>query len=174
MFLLELGDVMLFTAISLMLAAQDGEATVALESDTIVAHSRPVGRSSSAAGLIETIGIRITSPEGELWRGTVRVGRNTSSSYHQSLSQPPANACPANEESDRSESRSLNFSVYAPESDRGPQYNVNVSWARPTVGANCRGSGTRTVQISDTLELKPGERRVIEGDAGLRVEVSRP
>ena len=54
-----------------------------------------------------------------------------------------------------------------------PSYRFDASWARPVVSADCGESGTRTVQISQAIVLQPGQTTMTEGDAGLRVELTR-
>jgi len=54
-----------------------------------------------------------------------------------------------------------------------PSYRFDASWARPVLSADCGESGTRTVQVSQAVILQPGQTTVTEGDAGLRVELTR-
>jgi hypothetical protein len=109
-----------------------------------------------------------------LWQGTLRVGQNQGGSYSQSFPQASAEICPPNSSYDRSERSSLNFNVYVQNYGQGrPSYRVDASWGRPIKVANCGESGTRTVQINQGVFLDPGETATIEGDAGLRVELTR-
>jgi hypothetical protein len=122
----------------------------------------------------ENIVIRVSSPEGMLWEGTLRVGPNQGASYQQNFSQAPAQLCPPGSYYDRSERRHLNFSINAQHNQQtGPSYRIEASWARPVESQACGESGTRTVQISQTVQIVPGEPTVIEGDAGLRVRLVR-
>ena len=130
---------------------------------------------AAAEAQIETIGVRVSSPEGVLWQGTLRVAQNQGGSYSQSFSQASADNCPPNSSYDRSERSTLNFNVYVQNYGQGrPSYRVDASWGRPIKVANCGESGTRTVQINQGVFLDPGETATIEGDAGLRVELTRP
>ena len=138
-----------------------------------VAHARMVP-AAAAESPIETLAVRISSPEGLLWQGTVRVGQNQSGSYSQSFSQASADNCPPNSPYDRSERSSLNFNVYVQNYGQGrPSYRVDASWGRPIKVPNCGESGTRTVQINQGVMLDPGQSATIQGDAGLQVELTR-
>src|SRR5215211_6527825 len=123
---------------------------------------------------VDELAIRISSPAGPLWQGTLRVAMNQGASYSQSLSQASTELCPAGVPYDRSERSSVSFNIYAQNYGQGrPSYRLDVSWGRPIVDANCGESGTRTVQITQSVTLDPGQTATIEGDAGLRVELSR-
>lgn len=123
---------------------------------------------------METLGVRLSSPEGVLWQGNLRVGANQSASYSQNLSQASPEVCPAGSPYDRSERSAINFNVYVQNNGQwGPSYRVDASWSRPIHAARCTESGTRTVQLNHTIVIEPGQTSVVEGDAGLKVEVTR-
>jgi hypothetical protein len=146
----------------------------ALLLQTTAVTDRMVASSGAAEGQIDGISVRVSSPEGVLWQGTLRVANNQGASYSQNLSQASTQICPPNSPYDRSERSSVSFNVYAQNYGQGtPGYRIDASWARPIKEANCLESGTRTVQINHVVALEPGQTTVIEGDAGLRVEVTR-
>ena len=123
---------------------------------------------------IENLAIRVTSPQGVLWQGNVRVSPNQGASYSQSFSQASPVTCPPNSPYDRTERSSINFNIYA--NDNGAQgfiYRLDTSWQRPSADAGCGERGTRTVSVTKAMALEPGETGIAEGDAGLRVEVTR-
>ena len=123
---------------------------------------------------LENLSIRLSSPQGVLWQGSLRVSQNQSASYSQNWSQASAQVCPAGMPYDRSERSSINFNVYVQNNGQyGVSYRVDASWARPILAPDCGESGTRTVQLNQGLRLEPGQTSVIEGDAGFRVEVTR-
>ena len=133
-----------------------------------------IGPPTTAENQIDQLSVRVSSPQGVLWQGALRVANNQGASYSQNLSQASTNVCPPNSPYDRSERSSVSFNVYAQNYGQGtPSYRVDASWARPIKEANCLESGTRTVQINHAVALQPGQTAVIEGDAGLRVEVTR-
>lgn len=156
---------MLLTAAAMMLMVRSD--------DVIITHSSRPLRSAAAPAQVDTLHIRISSPEGLLWQGPVRVSRNQGANYQQSLGQAFPDPCPPDGGYDRSERRHINFNIYSQQSERGAQYRLDVSWARPIIDSSCGETGTRTVQINKTVLLNPGESQSIEGDAGLKVEVSR-
>ena len=123
---------------------------------------------------IDELAVRISSPAGLLWQGNLRVAQNQGATYSQNFSQASPTVCPPNSPYDRSERSSINFNVYVQNSGEcGPIYRIDASWQRPIDEAGCGERGTRTVQVNKTLALDPGESGVVEGDAGLRVEVTR-
>lgn len=123
---------------------------------------------------VENLAVRLSSPQGTLWQGTLRVSQNQSASYSQNWSQASPQACPAGVPYDRSERSSINFNVYVQNNGQyGMSYRFDASWARPILASDCGESGTRTVSLNQALRLEPGQTSVIEGDAGFRVEVTR-
>jgi hypothetical protein len=142
-------------------------ATIAVAEDRIVA-------TPAVPAQIQTLGVRVSSPQGVLWQGSLRVAENQSASYSQNLSQASTELCPPGSPYDRSERSSVSFNVYMQNYGQGrdPSYRIDASWARPIKDANCGESGTRTVQINQAVMLEPGQTSVIEGDAGLRVELT--
>jgi len=123
---------------------------------------------------IVELAVRISSPAGLLWQGNLRVAQNQGASYSQNFSQASTTPCPPNSSYDRSERSSINFNVYGQNNgESGAIYRIDASWQRPIEEAGCGERGTRTVQVSKGLALDPGESGVVEGDAGLRVEVTR-
>lgn len=149
--------------------AQHGRAPIIVTSERI---ARPT--SSEPPRTLERIGIRVTSPEGVLWEGSLRVGPNQSANYSQSISQASAELCPVGSSYDRSERRNLNFSINPSYNQQlGQSYRMDASWTRPMRGDACYDSGTRTVQINQTVTIETGKTEVVEGDAGLRVELRR-
>jgi hypothetical protein len=128
---------------------------------------------ASAPAQIETNAVRVSSPEGILWQGSLRVSPNQGASYQQNFSEAAPDVCPPGSPYDRSERRNISFNVYSQNSSQPGLYQIDASWGRPIRGQGCSGSGTRTVQVNKTLTLQPGETAVVEGDAGLRIEVTR-
>ena len=150
-----------------LLILQDSSVAVMTVSDRI---TPPPAVSPS----MQTLAVKVSSPQGVLWQGTLRVAENQSASYSQNLSQASTVVCPPGSPYDRSERSSVSFNVYTQNNGQGrPNYRLDVSWGRPIVDANCGESGTRTVQITQSVTLDAGQTATIEGDAGLRVELGR-
>jgi hypothetical protein len=136
----------------------------------------PVVRTATPQALrsVETVAVRITSPEGLLWEGSLRVGPYQNGSYNQSISQASDNVCPREPHYDRAERSQFTFGIYAPTGERSAQnYRIDASWARPVKGEMCVETGTRTVQMSQMVSIAAGETKTISGDAGFRVQLSR-
>lgn len=158
----------MLTSVAALLLAQT---TIAIES---VARDRIVAPPAGLEMQVHDLAVRVSSPAGMLWQGTLRVAQNQGASYSQNLSQASPISCPINAPYDRSERSSVSFNVYVQHSgEYGPIYRIDASWGRPTGEEGCGERGTRTVQVSKGLSLDPGETGVVEGDAGLRVEVTR-
>jgi len=128
---------------------------------------------SATEAQIDELAVRISSPAGVLWQGNLRVAQNQGASYSQNFSQASPTLCSLNSPYDRSERSSINFNVYVQNNGYGSIYRVDASWQRPTDDTSCGERGTRTVQVNKALSLDPGESGIVEGDAGLRVEVTR-
>jgi hypothetical protein len=125
-------------------------------------------------GQVHELAVRISSPAGLLWQGNLRVAQNQSANYSQNFNQASPIICSNPSPYDRSERSSINFNVYVQNNgEYGPLYRFDASWQRPTEETGCGERGTRTVQVSKALGLDPGESGVVEGDAGLKVEVTR-
>ncbi len=121
----------------------------------------------------EIIAVRVEAAGAVLWDGTLRIAPNQAASYQQHLNQASAFQCPPDTPHDRSERRQLTVNIYANQTpQQGRSYRVDASWQRPIPQQACLEGGTRTVQITQAVSLMPGESKTIEGDAGLRVQLT--
>ena len=150
-----------------LLILQDSSVALMRASDRI---ARPPAVSATT----QIIAVRVSSPQGVLWQGTLRIAENQSASYSQNMSQASTVVCPPGSPYDRSERTSVSLNVYTQNYGQGrPNYRLDVSWGRPIIDTNCGESGTRTVQINQSVMLDPGQSTTIDGDAGLRIELTR-
>lgn len=154
-------------------ARSAGIISLLLGSSSAVAMTDRIAPPAMLSTQVETLGIRISSPEGVLWQGTLRVGQNQGANYQQNLSQAAPEACPPGLPYDRSERRSVNVNIYAQNNQLGQSYRIDASWGRPVRGTDCSEAGTRTVQVNQTVMVEPGQTVVVEGDAGLKIEITR-
>jgi hypothetical protein len=118
--------------------------------------------------------LRISSSStGVMWQDSLRIGGRAGANFEQSKSEADAPTCPivGYERSSGTRLRVNIQPVGAKEGRAG--YNVGVHWDRPNSADGCSGKGKRMVSITQTLELAPGEERILEGDAGLTVRVRR-
>ena len=152
---------------------EPGVTGIRVRPPAVAAADRMIPPATPEAQVYE-LAVRVSSPAGVLWQGSLRVAQNQSANYSQNLNQAGPRACPSSSSYDQSERSSVSFNVYVQNSNEfGPTYRFDASWQRPTEDAGCGERGTRTVQISKALMLDPGESGTVEGDAGLNVEVTR-
>ena len=154
---------------------QPGVTGIRVRPPVVVATADRMVPNATPEAQVYELSVRVSSPAGLLWQGNLRVAQNQGANYSQNLNQASPVACPSNSSGyDRSERSSISFNVYVQNSgEYGPVYRLDASWQRPTEEGGCGERGTRTVQVSKGLALSPGESGVIEGDAGLKVEVTR-
>lgn len=67
--------------------------------------------------------------------------------------------------------RSLHFQLMPWTDETNSRYRAEVRWLRP-VKTGCE-VGSRTASIEQMIQLAPGQSIVLEGDAGLRLELTR-
>ncbi len=145
-----------------------------LGSSSAVAMTDRISPPALSPTQVESLAVRISSPEGVLWQGSLRVSPNQGANYQQNFSQASLGLCPPGSPYDRSERRHINFNVYSQQNNQsGQTYRLDVSWGRPGPDEGCGERGTRTVQVNQTVAIEPGGTAVVEGDAGLRVELTR-
>lgn len=143
-------------------------------SPPIVVTPTRIARPSTPAARAEDVAVRISSAGALLWEGTLRVGQNQGASYRQNMTQASSDRCAPDMPHDRSEGTHLNFSIYSQNHHQwGQVYRIEVSWARPVRGEACQETGTRTVEINHHLVLEAGKTATVDGDAGLRVALTR-
>jgi hypothetical protein len=118
--------------------------------------------------------LRITAGNRELYNDTLRVTRNAGASYSESRSEASEGACAGGRYSGSSERHSLNIQLYLRDDmQSGQAVNVSVDWKRPSDNIVCGGEGSRTVQLTHTVPLTPGQSTTLHGDAGLTVTITR-
>ena len=134
------------------------------------------GRPAVAADAVVPylVDVAITADGQTLYKGTLRLARAYSASYNETVQQAPAEICPGARTYEAIQRTNLGLGLNSQFLENEERISVNLSWVRPRVsGVACRFSGARTVQVSDTVTLKPGESVVIKGDAGLQLTLSR-
>lgn len=90
-----------------------------------------------------------------------------------SFSQQRNEAAPTrcSEYRDSSRRTNITFSVGPAYSTQKDMYRVSLSWSRPG-GDDC-DAGQRTTSVEQSVKLEPGKTIVVQGDGGLRVELTR-
>jgi hypothetical protein len=116
------------------------------------------------------------SAEGKtLWRGSLRIGAPGGATFQRSLTEAAPEGCATSGEAAYSgirDSFRVQLSAGYSREEEGPRQNFTVEWHRPSDQC-ANGVTTRTVQLSGTLQLKPGESVTVDGDAGLKMRFSR-
>ena len=120
------------------------------------------------------VDVTITADGRTLYKGTLRLARAYSASYNETTQEAPAEICPGARSFESTQRTNLGIGLNSQFLENEERISVNLSWVRPrAVSASCRFSGSRTVQINDTVTLKPGDTVVIKGDASLELTLSR-
>ena len=120
--------------------------------------------------------IEVTAGRQMLWTGSLRIGRNGSSSFSRNQTEAVPDECqpadPSNASGSVRSSLSVNLSSY-----RADRSTVQVEWTRPA--ASCdpsaddgEGTGTRTVQLNQQVDLSTGRLVTVTGDAGLVIRLT--
>ncbi len=161
-------------------AAMQGIATTSVSPPPIIAVPSPPARALSAgpatnpaAAAVPFIVDVTVSAEGKLlWRGPLRVARGWGANFTQTMSQTPPAICPGLSRYDGDYRDMLAFHVRVHEVEPD-SVNVSVNWQRPAADWSCSNAGLRTVQIGQTVVLNAGRSVTLEGDAGLRITLTR-
>ena len=123
---------------------------------------------------VAPIAVLVRAGDRLLFSGTLRVASGSGASYSENRSEASRTTCPTLRPYESTERSSLSIQLYLREDQRaGQAVNVNVNWQRPAPGGSCGNDGTRSVQLSQTVQLQPGQNATVEGDAGLVVNLSR-
>jgi len=157
---------MLELLLATFLAAQDARAEVVLANDRIMPVAASVG--------VIPVDVHVSAGGRVLFNDTLRVARNSGASFNQNRSEASLTACDTSRGYESADRHSLSINLYLQENTPGdPRVNVSVSWQRPVPGMECQTDATRMVQVTQTVRLDPGVSQTIEGDAGLKVIVTR-
>lgn len=116
---------------------------------------------------VTTIAVRASLGSAILLDDRFRVGRS-GASFNQNRSETGEGDCQPTYANTARQSLSVNIRPEGPSKDH---YRVSVNLMRPS--GTCEASGSRGVSVEQTVELKPGQSASIQGDGGLRVDLSR-
>lgn len=119
--------------------------------------------------------MRVTAGSEKLWEGRLRAGK-VGASLIQYINQAEPAGCPATDQ-EKSVHSTVSVSLQRWKLSTTPagafNYQMRVSWKRPSSARGCLTEGARTVEINQGLDLKPGQATVVKGDVGLTVWVRR-
>ncbi len=115
--------------------------------------------------------VRISGDGKELWSGELLVDPSQGAELNNTLQQADSNCAPGIERGYLRRQTRLGLSLRKTGSRDGEFFSVFANWTRQS--SDCALPGTRTVGVETTVEIAPGTSRVIEGDGGLRIELTR-
>ncbi len=117
--------------------------------------------------------VTVTGEGRTLYRGPLRVGFGYGASINEQASEAPRQLCPGARNWDAMERRSLSLQLNMRDDEGVPFVTAAVTWQRPMPAVACGAGGSRTVQLSQSARLEPGRSVSFDGDAGLRVTLTR-
>lgn len=112
----------------------------------------------------------------ELWSGPMRLTGRAPASFSRQKSDAPVGDCPLVDGYSyrgvrSSLSVSLNMSAFE---GRKEGFRLSISWERPGEASGCGGQdGTRTIGLTQSFNLEPGQEASFSGDGGLTVRLRR-
>lgn len=113
---------------------------------------------------------RIIGTEGELWSGNLSMG-GTHRAWVKTEIQDVDSKCPAENQRYPTQFHSVQLQVWPNLGRDRLEYRVKANLLRPT--ESCSENGSKSLGFEVKTELNAGETRVIEGEGGLRVELTR-
>lgn len=123
---------------------------------------------------VAPIRVRVAVGTQTLFDDELRVGRGSGASYSESRSEAPSIDCSADRYYGGGDRSSLSVQLYLrDEVQTGPAVNLNVTWQRPASTNVCPNEGTRSVSLTQTVPLAPGQSATVRADGGLSVTLSR-
>ncbi len=119
------------------------------------------------------VDVTVRADKQTLFEGPLRVSRTTPASMQREQSEAPPGACPDQEYGGRANNR-LRLQLTSSFSQSSQtRITVSVSWTRPVERPCPTPTGSRTVEVTQTVVLPPGQIVTVAGDAGLVVTLRR-
>lgn len=115
--------------------------------------------------------VRVTGAGREIWSGEMNIDNNQGADLRMTLQQGDA-VC-----GNRPEARyvrrqtGLTFSIRNVGRGADDAFSISAEWTRPST--DCDLPGTRATGVETVATIAPGTTRVIEGDGGLKIELTR-
>jgi hypothetical protein len=122
-----------------------------------------------------TIDVLVRAGDAELWTGSLAVGGNGSpSTFRREQSEAgPHCSSPLGYRSNVQTSLNVQLAASRDYESGASRVSLTVRWSRPGVGGCPLPAGARTVELSETVPLAPGQTATVAGDAGLTVRLRR-
>lgn len=117
-----------------------------------------------------TMSVRILGQNRELWAGDLAMSASNRAQVRIDV-QDSDIGCPVENDRFADRRNAVEFQVRRGYGRNSARYTVETNWTRPT--ASCAEQGSLATGFEVQVELDKGETRVIEGDGGLRVELTR-
>ncbi len=159
--------VSLVFATSTPLAAQEAIPNRPAPSVTIVADEQP---KSSQTRPTYWLYARVLGGTRELWAGYLAMTPYGRASVHTDVQEMDSN-CPVRNNRFAPRRNTVDLRIRPGRRDNEALYGVEVSWTRPA--EPCSERGTRAAGFDIEVDLVDNETRVIEGEGGLRLELTR-
>lgn len=117
-----------------------------------------------------TISVIIMGQGRELWAGDLAMSGSSRAQVRIDV-QDSEIGCPLGNDRFADRRNAVEFQVRRGYGRNNSRYTVETNWTRPT--ASCAEQGSLATGFEVQVELDDGETRIIEGDGGLRVELTR-
>ena len=118
---------------------------------------------------VSPIRVRVFAGTALLLDETLQVGP-TAANFTMSRSEAASETCATPARYPRSRRTSLNVSL-RPDGTSNDSFRVTFAWSRPTGG--CATEGNLGVTVDQGLEIARGRTVLIQGDGGVRIELTR-
>jgi hypothetical protein len=123
---------------------------------------------------VAPIRVHVVADNRTLFDDELKVGRSSGASYNESRSEAANIDCSADRYYGGGDRSSLSVQLYLrDEVQTGPAVNLSITWQRPASTGVCPNEGTRSVSLTQTVPLAPGQSATLRGDGGLVVTLSR-
>ncbi|QUT06566.1 hypothetical protein KFK14_03640 [Sphingobium phenoxybenzoativorans] len=122
-----------------------------------------------------TIEVDIRAGGQELWSGPMRLAGRVPATFSRQKSDAPADDCAAEENrySGVRSSLSVNLSLMSYGAGKSG-FRLTVNWDRPADVNGCGGrDASRSVGLTQTFNLEPGQETSLTGDGGLTIRLRR-
>lgn len=124
---------------------------------------------------VQRVSVRVSSGSELLWQGDLAVSRGVSARYSQEKTDAALTHCDDVQSRRQNVTRRVAVTLSQTYYGEGntDNYNIRIEWTRPANLDNCSGTGDRTIQMTQNVSLPNGQAITVDGDAGLRIVLTR-
>ncbi|MDJ0978019.1 MAG: hypothetical protein QNI87_05745 [Erythrobacter sp.] len=131
--------------------------------------ARPQARSDESR--VESVFVRVFGGSAELWSGELSIANYRGASVRINVDDIDPR-CPIDPRNYAMRRNGVEFRINpVRQQQRSDRYKVDVTWTRPS--NTCAEMGSRATGFDLQVELPANETKTLEGDGGLRVELTR-